>query len=166
LAQADSRFLPSTGGAFLVFLAAGMVVIAAILSGAWTGSAQQVGLGLLAALIICDLARADVPWIHYYDYAEKYALNPVTEFLLDKPWEHRVIGKLEPRGPGSGITRASASFTSSGCKTISLTTTSKPWTSPKCRTCRIWTAFTSKPSSWPGPTSAPPTSGRPCACGN
>jgi len=53
--------------------------------------------------MICDLARADLPWIHYYDYIEKYKLNPVTEFLLDKPWEHRVIGKLEPRGPGSGI---------------------------------------------------------------
>jgi hypothetical protein len=59
----------------------------------------------VAALIILDLARADIPWVHYYDYAEKYGLNSVTEFLIDKPWEHRAIGKLEPRGPGSGITQ-------------------------------------------------------------
>jgi hypothetical protein len=89
---------------FVVFLTAGMLVIAAILSGAWTGTRQKLAWASLATLLICDLVRADLPWIHYYDYAEKYALNPITEFLYDKPWEHRVIGKLEPRGPGSGIT--------------------------------------------------------------
>jgi hypothetical protein len=88
---------------FMLFLAAGMVVIAAVLCGAWTGSSSKWAWLCLAALMICDLARADMPWTHYFDYKEKYELNPVTNFLLDKPWEHRVIGKLEPRGPGSGI---------------------------------------------------------------
>jgi hypothetical protein len=90
-------------GAFLVFLVAGLGAIAAIVSGAWTGSRNKWAWSVLAVLIICDLARADLPWIHYYDYTEKYAENPVVDFLIDKPWEHRVIGKLEPRGPGSGI---------------------------------------------------------------
>ncbi|HEY3861280.1 MAG TPA: hypothetical protein VGO59_05270 [Verrucomicrobiae bacterium] len=89
---------------FLVFLIAGIVVIAAVLSGAWTGTRSKMAWGALGLLMVCDMARADYPWIHYYDYNEKYALNPVTDFLLEKPWEHRVIGKLEPRGPGSGIT--------------------------------------------------------------
>jgi hypothetical protein len=89
--------------AFLVFLAAGIFVLAAIVSGAWSGSRYKWAWSALALLIICDLVRADVPWIHYYDYAEKYEDNPVVEFLTEKPWEHRVIGKLEPRGPGSGI---------------------------------------------------------------
>jgi hypothetical protein len=88
---------------FLVFLAAGLVVIAGVLSGAWTGSRSKWAWSALALLIIIDLARADIPWIHYYDYAEKYDENPVIDFLVEKPWEHRVIGKLEPRGPGSGI---------------------------------------------------------------
>ena len=26
------------------------------------------------------------------------------DFLQDRPFDHRVIGKLEPRGPGSGVT--------------------------------------------------------------
>ncbi len=88
---------------FLVFLAAGLVSVAAIMSGAWSGSNSKWAWGVLAVLLICDLARADNPWIHYYDYTEKYDDNAVVEFLRDKPWEHRVIGKLEPRGPGSGI---------------------------------------------------------------
>jgi hypothetical protein len=98
-----SVFCLQRAGAFVVFLALSIVVVAAILSGAWTGSRSKWAWSALAVLIICDLARADSPWIHYYDYTEKYQENPVVEFLLDKPWEHRVIGKLEPRGPGSGI---------------------------------------------------------------
>jgi hypothetical protein len=98
-----AAFCLQRAGAFVVILAAGVVVMAAILSGAWSGSSSKWAWSALAALIILDLARADIPWVHYYDYKEKYELNSVTEFLIDKPWEHRVIGKLEPRGPGSGI---------------------------------------------------------------
>jgi hypothetical protein len=110
LAAGDGRnmgianFCVEMCGLFAAFLIAGMLVIAAILSGAWTGTRQKLAWASLAVLMICDLVRSDIPWIHYYDYVEKYQLNPVTEFLLEKPWEHRVIGKLEPRGPGSGIT--------------------------------------------------------------
>jgi hypothetical protein len=104
LAMQISGFCIEMAGVFVVFLLAGMVVMAAILSGAWSGARQKLAWASLATLLICDLVRADLPWIHYYDYVEKYGMNAVTEFLLDKPWEHRVIGKLEPRGPGSGIT--------------------------------------------------------------
>ncbi len=90
--------------AFTGFLTAGVVALAFILNGVWNGPRSKWAWGALAALIICDLARADIPWIHYFDYVVKYQENPVVEFLKDKPWERRVIGKLEPRGPGSGIT--------------------------------------------------------------
>ena len=100
-----SNFCLQRACAFVIFLAAGIVVIAGILSGAWAGSRAKWAWSGLAVLIIADLARGDIPWIHYFDYTEKYAVNSVTEFLMDKPWEHRVIGKLEPRGPGSGITQ-------------------------------------------------------------
>jgi len=88
---------------FVVFLAAGMLVIVAVLSGAWAGANSKLAWGCLATLMVIDLVRTDVPWTHYYDSSEKYVMNCVTDSLLDKPWEHRVIGKLEPRGPGSGI---------------------------------------------------------------
>jgi hypothetical protein len=103
LAKGMSAFCLQRVGTFLVFLIGGLIAIAAIISGAWTGSRNKWAWGTLGVLIIFDLARADIPWIHYFDYAEKYELNPVVDFLRDKPWEHRVIGKLEPRGPGSGI---------------------------------------------------------------
>jgi len=103
MAKQIADFCLQRAGVFIGFLAAGVVALAVILNGAWTGSRSKWAWGALAALIICDLARADIPWIHYFDYVEKYQGNPVVKFLSDKPWEHRVIGKLEPRGPGSGI---------------------------------------------------------------
>jgi hypothetical protein len=97
-------FCIAHAGLFVIFLAASVVVLSGILSGAWSGSRAKWAWTFLGTLIVVDLFRADLPWVRYYDYTEKYASNPVVDFLRDKPYEHRVIGKLEPRGPGSGIT--------------------------------------------------------------
>ena len=48
--------------------------------------------------MICDLYRADVPWIRYYNYKEKLSPNPVVDLLRQKPWEHRVVSRLSPMG--------------------------------------------------------------------
>jgi hypothetical protein len=90
-------------GWFIVYLGLSTLVLIAILRGTWTGPNARMPWILLGALLIADLARADTPWIHYYDYAEKYSSNPIVDFLKENPYEHRVIGKLEPKGPGSGI---------------------------------------------------------------
>jgi hypothetical protein len=37
-----------------------------------------------------DLARANVPWVVTWNLAQKYATNPVIDFLREKPYEHRV----------------------------------------------------------------------------
>ncbi len=103
-ARGIAEFCIQQAATFDVFLVGGMAILAAILSSARSGTRSRWGWGCLTALMLCDLVRADIPWIRYYDYAGKYALNSVTEFLRDKPWEHRAIGKLEPRGPGSGLT--------------------------------------------------------------
>jgi hypothetical protein len=89
---------------FVVFLALSVLVVTGIISGAWSGPGIKWAWSLLGILLIVDLARADEPWVRYFDYGEKYSPNPIVDFLQDKPYEHRVIGKLEPRGPGSGIT--------------------------------------------------------------
>ena len=84
-----------------LILSAGLLI--AMLSGFRADSAGRTAWIFMGALLIVDLARADAPWIRYYDYGEKYSLNPIVDFLQDKPYEHRVIGKLEPKGPGSGL---------------------------------------------------------------
>jgi hypothetical protein len=89
---------------FVAFLAASMLVVTGILSGAWSETRAKWAWIFLGALIVFDLVRADLPWVYYNDYTEKYASNRVLDLLRDKPYEHRVFGKLEPRGPGSGIT--------------------------------------------------------------
>jgi hypothetical protein len=48
--------------------------------------------------MICDLYRADVPWIRFYNYKQKISLNPVTALLRQKPWEHRVNSRSWPAG--------------------------------------------------------------------
>jgi hypothetical protein len=39
---------------------------------------------------VTDLARANSPWLIYYDARHKYAANPVIDILKEKPYEHRV----------------------------------------------------------------------------
>ncbi|PAW76737.1 MAG: hypothetical protein B9S33_20635 [Pedosphaera sp. Tous-C6FEB] len=73
---------------FFLALAAGAVVVA--LSGYWSGSRARwagVTLGLLLAV---DLARANTPWIVYWNYQEKYLGNPVLEVLKRSAHEGRV----------------------------------------------------------------------------
>jgi hypothetical protein len=84
----------------LFFLTA--VAMAAVLSGAWVGSRAKTAWIFLGAILILDLGRADMPWIHYFDYQEKYSKNDVVDFLTQtKPYEQRVIGRLSPRRSGS-----------------------------------------------------------------
>jgi hypothetical protein len=89
---------------FVVFLGLSVLVVTGIISGAWSGPGIKWAWTLLAVLMLADLGRGDRPWVRYFDYGEKYSPNPIVDFLKDKPYEHRIIGKLEPRGPGSGIT--------------------------------------------------------------
>jgi hypothetical protein len=85
---------------FFLFLSAG--VLAGILSGAWSGGRARWAWMFLGAVIILDLGRSDLPWVHYFDYQEKYSRNDVVDFLMTKkPYEQRVVGRLSPRGPGS-----------------------------------------------------------------
>jgi hypothetical protein len=64
----------------------------------WTGCRAWVPWTLLCAIMIFDLSRADLPWVRYFNYDQKYSLNEVTKVLMDKPYEHRVVARLSPRG--------------------------------------------------------------------
>ncbi len=61
-----------------------------IFSGAFAGRRAARGGLCLAVLLAGDLGLANLPWIKYWDYPDKYASNPVFDRLRDKPYEHRV----------------------------------------------------------------------------
>ena len=83
---------------YLLFLGLSVWGLLCILSGAWTGARGKLAWIFLGAVLVLDLARSDTPWISYFDYQKKYSSNPVFEFLEQKPYEHRVIGRLSPMG--------------------------------------------------------------------
>ena len=77
----------------LFALAVGLVLV--VLSGFFNGPRAKIGAVLLGAFLIFDLGRANLPWVVHWDYQQKYevgSLNPILQFLRDKPYEHRVAG--------------------------------------------------------------------------
>jgi hypothetical protein len=94
LIEQMARFSVGEFGMFAVFLALGVGLMIVVLSGALAGGrAKWAGLAL-GAFIFVDLARANAPWIIYYDYQEKYTSNPVIDILREKPHEQRVVFPL------------------------------------------------------------------------
>ncbi len=85
-------------GWFVLFFALATALLALILSGAFAGRRAKWAGILLGALLLLDLGRADLPWIVFWNYPQKYASNPVIEVLRDKPYEHRVA-MLQTRSP-------------------------------------------------------------------
>jgi len=77
-------------GLFIVFLALTLGLLILVMSGRFAGPRAKWGGILLGVLLVVDLSRANLPWIIYWNYKEKYATNPVIDFLRDKPYEHRV----------------------------------------------------------------------------
>jgi hypothetical protein len=81
---------------FLFVLSAGVVLsaVAAVWAKRWTWAPWT----LLCGIMVFDLSRADLPWVRYFNYDQKYSMNEVTQVLMDKPYEHRVVARLNPRG--------------------------------------------------------------------
>jgi hypothetical protein len=89
---------------FVVFLAFSVLIVTLILSGAFSGPRAKWAALLLGTVLVVDLARANAPWIVYYNWHEKYDVevagktieerrskNPVVAVLREKPYEHRVM---------------------------------------------------------------------------
>jgi len=78
-------------GWFILFFALATGLLTLILSGALAGRRARWAGIFLGVLLVGDLGRADLPWIVFWNYPQKYASNPIIDFLRDKPYEHRVI---------------------------------------------------------------------------
>jgi hypothetical protein len=80
-------------GWFIVLLAVAIALIIMLVAGYFAGARAKLGGVLLIAFLLFDLVRADLPYVIHWNYIQKYevgSLNPIEEFLRDKPYEHRV----------------------------------------------------------------------------
>lgn len=76
---------------FVGVLALSVLALFALASGWFGGKRARVGGVVLGLLLTLDLSRANLPWILFQNAKEKYASNPVIDFLAKNPHEHRVI---------------------------------------------------------------------------
>jgi hypothetical protein len=90
MAKAIASFSFRAVGWYILFLILAVGLVTAVLSGWFAGKRAKLGGILLGVLLVVDLGRANLPWIVYWNYKEKYATNPVVDFLRKKPYEHRV----------------------------------------------------------------------------
>jgi hypothetical protein len=96
LAPQMASFSISEAGDYIVYLTISAGLISLILTGALSGKRAVFAWVGLSAIMICDLARSDAPWIRYFNYKEKYTMNPVVDLLRRTPWEHRVVSRFSP----------------------------------------------------------------------
>jgi hypothetical protein len=90
MARQIAAFSSGQVGWFLWFLAAAVLLCTLFFAGVFAGKRAKLGGILLGALLLLDLGRANLPWIIHWDYAQKYARNPIVDFLKERPYENRV----------------------------------------------------------------------------
>lgn len=100
LARSISLFSVGQVKWYVIFLTLTVALMALILRRGFAGKNALRGAALLGLLVFSDYFNANKPWISYWDYQDKYAGNPVIDFLKENPGEHRVT--LVPFRPASG----------------------------------------------------------------
>jgi hypothetical protein len=96
LADSIAQFSLHEVGLFILVLILSVALLIFILSGVLSGVRAKWAVIALGILMVIDLARADAPWIVYWNYKQKYASNPVIEFLRQQRFDGRVTGQLAP----------------------------------------------------------------------
>jgi hypothetical protein len=84
------RFASREIGLYVLCLSLAIGVILLLMSGALAGKRLKWAAVLVGLFICGDMIRANTPWIKFYDYRDKYASNPVIDFLKQRPYEYRV----------------------------------------------------------------------------
>lgn len=86
-------------GWFVLFFALGSLLLLLIFSGFFAGRRARWAGFFLGVMVVADLGRADLPYIVFWNYKEKYEVGnaePVIQFLANKPYDHRVAYLLPP----------------------------------------------------------------------
>jgi hypothetical protein len=93
LARQIATFSVAQAGWFLLLFATAIALVTLTIAGCFAGPRAKLGAVLLGAFLLFDLVHADLPYVIHWDYKLKYevgTLNPVEDFLRQKPYEHRV----------------------------------------------------------------------------
>jgi hypothetical protein len=90
MARQIAGFSIAQAGWFVPLFAAAAGLCVLIIAGVFSGGRAKLGGLLLGILLVADLGRANLPYIIHWDYIQKYASNPIIDFLREKPYEHRV----------------------------------------------------------------------------
>ena len=98
LAPQIAKFAAGEIAWFILFLILSAGVVIGILKGAFSGGRAKWAWIFMGVILFFDLGRSNQPWIKYFDYKEKYAMNPVVDFLRKNPYDQRVTAKLMPNG--------------------------------------------------------------------
>src|SRR5450432_1559252 len=80
-AKGVAAFSVGQAGWFILIFALAAGILILVLAGFFSGKRAKLGGFLLGALLVLDLGRADLPFGIHWDYAQKYASNPVIDIL-------------------------------------------------------------------------------------
>ena len=95
-----AQFSIAEVGKFFLFFAVSAAALFLIMGGVFARERSRWAVLLLGLILTIDLARANKPWILYWDYTQKYATNPILDTLRKKPFEGRVVAPsflVDPR---------------------------------------------------------------------
>ncbi|MBE7500969.1 MAG: hypothetical protein HS113_11795 [Verrucomicrobiales bacterium] len=90
LAPAIARFSILEFGWSVLFLALSLAFLTLGLAGLLGGEKAHWAGWTLGLLLALDLVRANQPWVQYWNFADKYAPQAVSERLREKAHEHRL----------------------------------------------------------------------------
>ncbi|MGZ8900491.1 MAG: YfhO family protein, partial [Limisphaerales bacterium] len=96
----------------LAHIVVAVALLIAALSGWFSGRRARILVGIIGALLIIDLVPANKPWVVYYDYKQRYASNPIIDFLKENAHEHRVTARYAPFSSQHLVDQSTAMFMS------------------------------------------------------
>lgn len=75
---------------FLLFLALASGVLLAMIAGRFRGSSVLWPAGVIAFVLSADLVRGNSHWMQFFNYEDRYALNPPLDYLKAQSANYRV----------------------------------------------------------------------------
>ena len=91
---------------FLIFLAGALAWVLAVMSGRFAGRRVALAFVALGLLVVTDLVRANLHWMLFFNYRERYAMNGPLQHLKDFAAQYRVA--KVPQAPVAHALQAAA----------------------------------------------------------